>query len=209
MLLKRAVDCGAGIGRVTRGLLVRVAERVDVVEPVEEFAEVVRRLKHDNDGESSLREEDEANGDGGGGMRGGKVGEIFVCGLESWSPAPAPFPTKSTPTNPPSAGYDLIWAQWCLGHLRDTQLTTFLRLASLSLSPTTGHSYIVVKENISTDPDGRDMYDPVDSSVTRTEGKWMALFGEAGLRVERREVQGGFAEGLGLMPVVMWALRPE
>ncbi|KAL9616028.1 MAG: hypothetical protein Q9160_009054 [Pyrenula sp. 1 TL-2023] len=192
-LLKRAVDCGAGIGRVTRGLLARVAEKVDVVEPVEEFASVVRRHAHDEHN-SSLP-------DGS-----GKVGEIFVCGLEDWGPSPSAPRAHGKGSESGGEGYDLIWNQWCLGHLRDLPLTQYLSRASLALAP---GGFIVVKENISTDPMGRDMYDEVDSSVTRTEGKWEKVFGEAGLAVVRREVQGGFESGLGLMPVVMWALRPK
>lgn len=54
---------------------------------------------------------------------------------------------------------------------------------------------IVIKENISTDPGGRDMYDPVDSSVTRTEKKWEALFEGEGLEVVRGERARGFGDG--------------
>ena len=41
MKLRRAVDCGAGIGRITEGLLVKVADVVDVVEPVKSFTDQV------------------------------------------------------------------------------------------------------------------------------------------------------------------------
>lgn len=56
--LKRAVDCGAGIGRITTGLLVDVAEVVDVVEPVKSFTDKVK----------------DAEG----------VGSIYNVGLEAW-----------------------------------------------------------------------------------------------------------------------------
>ncbi len=36
-LLPRAVDCGAGIGRITQGLLAKVCDVVDLVEPVAQF----------------------------------------------------------------------------------------------------------------------------------------------------------------------------
>ncbi|KAK4555054.1 hypothetical protein LTR86_007820 [Recurvomyces mirabilis] len=58
--LKRVVDCGAGIGRITEGLLVGVAEVVDVVEPVEVFTEKVK-------GKSG-------------------VGVVYNVGLEAWFP---------------------------------------------------------------------------------------------------------------------------
>ncbi|KAK3631974.1 hypothetical protein LTR56_016567 [Elasticomyces elasticus] len=58
--LRRAADCGAGIGRITEGLLSQVAEVVDIVEPVESFTDAVK------------------------GKPG--VGEIFNVGLEAWHP---------------------------------------------------------------------------------------------------------------------------
>ena len=58
--LRRAVDCGAGIGRITEGLLVKVADVVDVVEPVKSFTDQVE------------------------GKTG--VGRIFNVGLEDWHP---------------------------------------------------------------------------------------------------------------------------
>lgn len=78
------------------------------------------------------------------------VGDIFNVGLESWAPS---YPD----------GYDLIWNQWCVGHLTDAQLVDYLRRCAQGLRA--GKGYIVVKENMSTS--GRDIFDDVDSSVTR------------------------------------------
>lgn len=58
--LSRAVDCGAGIGRITEGFLTNVAEVVDIVEPVVKFTDVVK------------------------GRPG--VGRVFNVGLEDWPP---------------------------------------------------------------------------------------------------------------------------
>lgn len=58
--LARAVDCGAGIGRITRGFLSKVADVVDIVEPVKSFTD---EIKSDP-----------------------CVGEIFNVGLEQWFP---------------------------------------------------------------------------------------------------------------------------
>lgn len=167
--------------------------------------------------------------------------------LESWTP------TRTPP-------YDLIWNQWCLGHLTDTQLTAYLRRLGPALAP---NGWIVVKENVlgdgsrrfpattntstcsfakratgaaaaaddedindndhdndnnndddaddADDDDGgpeQDLYDEVDSSVTRSAGKFELLFRRAGLRVVRTELQRGFGRGLGLYPVRMWGLQP-
>jgi protein N-terminal methyltransferase len=59
--LSRVVDCGAGIGRVTTGFLSKVAETVDIVEPVVSFTDQIKA------GEDN-------------------VGQIYNVGLESFFP---------------------------------------------------------------------------------------------------------------------------
>lgn len=58
--LERAADCGAGIGRVTRGFLSDVAEVVDIVEPVKSFTDEIKDEPY--------------------------VGSIYNLGLEQWKP---------------------------------------------------------------------------------------------------------------------------
>lgn len=173
---RRVVDCGAGIGRITSGLLVSVAEVVDVVEPIQKFADVIV--------DSELKRE-------------GRVGEVYVQGLEDWRPR--------------EGEYDIVWNQWCLGHLTDVQLVEYLQRAARALrrkGTEDGQlSWIMVKENLSTDAYGDDIFDQDDSSITRTDGKWKKCFADAGLIVVRSELQGGFPRGL--YPVKMYALRPE
>lgn len=77
------------IGRITEGLLLGNAEKVDIVEPIAKFSENLK------------------------GKAG--IGEIFNVGLKDWSPQESE-----------EFKYDLIWNQWCLGHLTDAQLTTYL-----------------------------------------------------------------------------------
>src|SRR5436190_6784647 len=96
--LQLGVDCGAGIGRVTEGFLCKVCDIVDIVEPVEKFATVVQDGKLNRDG---------------------KIGDIYVTGLENWTP---------------NKTYDLIWNQWCLGHLTDQQLVEYLVKCRSALS---------------------------------------------------------------------------
>ncbi len=166
--MSRGVDCGAGIGRVTAGFLSKVCEVVDVVEPIQKFAEVAKETK----------------------MAGrGRVGDIFVKGLEDWDP---------------NGQYDLIWNQWCLGHLTDKQLVAYLARCKKAV---VNGGWIVVKENMSTDRNGEDMFDEVDSSVTRTDGKFRKLFEEAGLKIIKTELQTGFPKGL--FPVRFYALQPD
>jgi protein N-terminal methyltransferase len=121
----------------------------------------------------------------------GRVGDVYVTGLQDWAP------TKT---------YDLVWNQWCVGHLTDSQLVSYFRRCGAALSP---GGWIVVKENLSTHRFGEDIFDEVDSSVTRSDYKFRDLFQEAGLYIVRAELQTGFPKGLGLYPVKMYALRPK
>ncbi|KAA8648198.1 hypothetical protein EYZ11_000574 [Aspergillus tanneri] len=168
--LKLAVDCGAGVGRVTEGFLSHVCEVTDVVEPVAKFTQVL----HDG----ALK-------------RSGVVGDIYTLGIESWNP---------------DKKYDLIWTQFCVGHLTDIQLLQYFIRCRGALTET---GIVVVKENMSTDPHGDDMYDDEDSSVTRTDEKFRSIFNEAGMTVITSELQLGFPKNFKLLPVRFYALRPK
>ncbi|KAL4939932.1 hypothetical protein BDV06DRAFT_213876 [Aspergillus oleicola] len=174
--LNLGVDCGAGVGRVTEGLLRDVCERVDAVEPVSKFADVIL-----------ARKEKEMNS-----RRPGVIGDVYIMGLENWVPEE-------------KKKYDLIWAQFCANYVTDEQLFTYLSRCREALSET---GFVVLKENISTDPQERDMFDEEDSSVTRTDGKFRDLMGKAGFMVLASEVQMGFPKEFNLLPVRFYALRP-
>ncbi|KZF26195.1 hypothetical protein L228DRAFT_242627 [Xylona heveae TC161] len=215
--LSRAVDCGAGIGRITHGFLSNVAQTVDVVEPVEKFTTEITSGKSF----AALREA-------------GKIGNVYNVGLEDWDPtvchrssssetvAPesqehgdGPQKKKQKTTDAPK--YDLIWNQWCVGHLTDEQLVAYLKRCAQALAP---GGWIIVKENNTTstkkvpnvkpkwieDEEEEDLYDEEDSSVTRSDGKFRAIFERAGLRLVKAELQSGFPRGL--FPVRFYALQP-
>lgn len=113
------------IGRVTEGLLSKVAEHVDAIEPIEKFCDVLKSKK-------------------------GVARNVFNMGLEDWQPTA-------------DLTYGLVWVQWCAVHLTDAQLVEFLQKCKRALVPDTG--LIVFKENNSSTSE--DIFDPVDSSVTR------------------------------------------
>jgi protein N-terminal methyltransferase len=161
--LKRAADCGAGIGRITTGFLSNIAETIDVIEPVKSFTDQVKDQAY--------------------------VGTIYNVGLEQWKP---------------EHKYDLIWNQWCVGQLTDAQLVAYLRSLPAFLTP---GGWIVVKENLATNPWGEDVYDETDSSVTRADEKFRRLFEEAGLRLLSTELQKGMPKEL--YPVRVYALQPK
>jgi len=106
-------------------------------------------------------------------------------------------------------GFDVIWCQWCLGHLSDVDLIAFFRRSHAALrDKEKGKSLIAVKENLCSDLDGggpRTVFDRQDSSLTRSDKAWKAIFGKAGLKLVREQVQQGLPEGL--YEVKMYALR--
>lgn len=174
------------IGRITQGLLLDIAKTVDVVEPIAKFTESLSQTLG--------------------------VGQIYNMGLEEWPPSTSTSTTSATTddsttpstTQTPQQKYNLIWLQWCVGHLTDTQLVDFLRRCrEVLVSSDSPASAIVVKENNTTT--AADLFDDLDSSVTRTDDKFRALFREAGLRLVRTELQNGLPKGL--YPVRMYALK--
>ena len=168
--LARGVDCGAGIGRITQGALMRVCNVVDIVEPIANFANEAKKACTDDADMSQ------------------QLGQVYVAGLQDW--------------HPQGIQYDLIWNQWCLGHLKNEALVEYLRQCKQVLAP---GGWIVAKENISPTVDD---YDDLDSSVPRTDATFLAVFEEAGLKVVRTELQHGLPKALGLFPVRSYALQP-
>ncbi|KAJ4247109.1 hypothetical protein NW762_013247 [Fusarium torreyae] len=164
----KILEGGAGIGRVTEGLLLKLADQVDVIEPLVKFT-------------------NELKGKPG-------VGNIFNVGLEDWQPTEGVI-------------YDLIWIQWCVGHLKDNELVEFLERCKIALEKE--HGLIFLKENLSIW--GEDKFDEVDGSVTREDEKFQQLFKRAGLRLVKSDLQRGFpvVKGSELLPVKMYALRPD
>ncbi|KLO83232.1 Uncharacterized protein LW93_14900 [Fusarium fujikuroi] len=160
--VSRALEGGAGIGRITKGLLLDVAETVDIIEPVAKFTAGLV----DTPG----------------------VGQIHNIGLQDWQLQ--------------DIQYDLIWTQWCAGQIPDVLLIQYLERCASALAPL---GIIVVKENLSTS--GEDTYDKVDSSVTRTDEGFRAIFEKAGLEIIQAELQKGFPKSL--LPVKMYALKPK
>lgn len=160
-----ALEGGAGVGRITEGLLVTLTDQVDVIEPVAKFTAALN------------------------GKRG--VRKILNIGLEEWQPAEGDR-------------YDLVWIQWCIGHLTDDQLVRFLERCKSVL---TDGGVIVLKENMSTI--GMDVFDDQDSSVTRQDETFRCLFKRAGLNLVKTELQKGFPKTseMQLLPVRMYALK--
>ncbi|KAL7803414.1 alpha-N-methyltransferase NTM1 [Trichoderma aethiopicum] len=165
--LSSALEGGAGIGRVTEGLLLPLADEVDVIEPVAKFTQELQ-------GKQGVR-------------------NVYNVGLQDWRPVDG-------------VTYDLVWTQWCVGHLTDAQLVEYLQRCQAALRP---GGLIVLKENLSTT--GADVFDELDSSVTREDTKFRKIFEDAGLHLVKTELQRGFPETaqMKLLPVRMYALKPK
>lgn len=171
---KRILEGGAGVGRITEGLLTELLVpeegKVDVIEPIAKFTDKLQGKKG--------------------------VGKVYVMGLEEWVPEVGGDQDK----------YDLVWTQWCVGHLTDEQLVEYLVRCKSALVPEDG--LIVIKEN--TTVLGNDEFDEEDSSVTRGEATFQKIFQKAGLKVVKAEFQKGFPQTrtMKLLPVRMYALKP-
>lgn len=169
----RALDCGAGVGRVTAGVLLRAVENVHLVEVSEHLLGQAR---------TQLA------------AHGARV-EYEQASLREFAPT--------------ADSYNLVWAQWVLGHLTDTDVVGLLSRCRAALRP---DGIVVVKDNTAAPSDcdqggGRYLLDIENAAVIRTHAHFRSIFKLAGLRLVRSEVQQNFPEDL--HPVRMYFLSPN
>ncbi|TDL24765.1 hypothetical protein BD410DRAFT_60326 [Rickenella mellea] len=213
----RAVDVGAGVGRVTSSVLLHLVQDVVLVEPVDNFVrEALAR--------ASATEH--LSGEWKGLLDKRKSVTVLQGTLQDFDPSKPITGSNATLLgrvgySPPDSehqaedesGFDVIWCQWCLGHLSDPDLVEFFLRARKSLRSAkkgTGdfEGLIIVKENTCSEkPPGTPTvrFDAQDSSLTRSDNAWKAAFREAGLTLLKEETQLGLTPGL--YPVKMYALR--
>ncbi|BAB09152.1 unnamed protein product [Arabidopsis thaliana] len=92
-----ALDCGSGIGRITKNLLIRYFNEVDLLEPVAQFLDAARENLASAGSETH------------------KATNFFCVPLQEFTPA--------------AGRYDVIWVQWCIGHLTDNDFVSFFNRA--------------------------------------------------------------------------------
>ncbi|KAL4590278.1 hypothetical protein LXL04_003205 [Taraxacum kok-saghyz] len=167
-----ALDCGSGIGRVTKNLLIRYFNEVDLLEPVSHFLEAAREnLAPEN---LSVSEEH-------------KAANFYCTPLQEFTP---------------DAGrYDVIWIQWCIGHLADDDFVSFFKRAKAGLKP---GGFFVLKENLAR---SGFVLDKEDKSLTRSDVYFKELFTQCGLNIYKLKDQKGFPDEL--FAVRMYALTTE
>lgn len=221
----RALDVGAGVGRVTSDTLLPLVSDVVLLEPVGPFVqEALRRAQasaqpstSDGSSSSSAAAEDRLRWPGLADQS--KSVTVLKGTLQDFDPL---NPHRVTfldrvgyqpprPADDIGAGFDIIWCQWCLGHLSDPDLVAFFKRSHAALKRDNARSLIVVKENLCPDLLGgkpQTVFDEQDSSLTRYEVKfslvlhsglivsrsdlaWKELFKQAGLKLIREKVQDG------------------
>ncbi|KAG1756717.1 alpha-N-methyltransferase NTM1 [Suillus paluster] len=194
----RALDVGAGVGRVTSDVLLPLVSDVVLLEPVEPFINEAR--SRGKASESGIEFNDS-------GYR------VLWKGIADRSKSVTFF--KGTPLDrvgylPPDgegdvdSKFDVIWCQWCLGHLKDDDLVDFLQRSKKALR--NAKSVVVVKENLCREQANEPMsiFDDQDSTFTRSDLAFKKIFEEAGLKIIREKIQHGLPQGL--YPVKMYAL---
>ena len=176
----RALDGGAGIGRVAKLLLAQFFDKIDLVEGN-------RRLLN-------TAPEFMAVLDGGTKRRNPHMGNLFCTTLQDFVPE--------------RGAYDCIWVQWVVIYLTDVDFVRFLRRCAEGLRP--GGLIVVKENVLgdTSTHRGRDfLLDDEDSSLTRSKPYMRHIFKEAGLRIFLEEQQQDWHPSM--LPVAMYALEPE
>ncbi|EPS73318.1 hypothetical protein M569_01434, partial [Genlisea aurea] len=167
-----ALDCGAGIGRVSKDLLIRYFHEVELVEPVVHFLDAARS----NLAPENLNAPWEH-----------KATNFFCEPLQEFTPQ--------------DQRYDVIWVQWCIGHLSDEDFVSFFKRAKVGLKP---GGFFILKENIAK---SGFVLDKQDKSITRSDLYFKQLFHRCGLHIYKMKDQRGFPDEL--FGVKMYALTTE
>ena len=172
----RAVDVGAGIGRVTADVLLHLIQDIVLVEPAQNFV---------NEAFAQARASEQGSGRWKGLKDASKSVTVLEGTLQDFDPARPISGSNAkllgrvgySPSgdSDDESGFDVIWCQWCLGHLSDIALVDFLRRCHKALrsrSSATGEidGVIVVKENTCSEHEAgvpRVVFDDADSSLTR------------------------------------------
>lgn len=162
----RALDVGAGIGRVSKNLLMHEFYIVDLLEQDSKFCEKAKENLTSS----------------------GRLGSIYNVGLQDFRDC--------------GVKYDVIWIQWVLIYLNDSDLVDFLRRISQMLNK---KGLIIVKENFTKGRD--DIFDEQDSSVTRALSKFKVIIKNSDLRIIKETKQTNFPKDL--FPVHILALKQK
>jgi protein N-terminal methyltransferase len=166
-----ALDCGAGVGRVTSTFLIEKFDEVDLVEPCRHFLDAAAA-------DALVRGDGRADGH--------RAKRFVAEPLESFVPE--------------RERYDVIWIQWCIGHLTDDDFVAFLRRCKDGLRE---NGVIVMKENNAA---SGFILDLEDSSITRSHEYLLHIIKRTGMRCLEHRLQTGFPPEL--FAVRMYVIVP-
>ncbi|KAG0707701.1 alpha-N-methyltransferase NTM1 [Suillus ampliporus] len=206
----KALDVGAGVGRVTSDVLLPLVSDVVLLEPVESFINEAR--SRGKASESGVEFNDSGYRVLWKGIADRSKSVTFIKGaLQTFDPAAPGTPLDRVGYLPPDGDgdvesrFDVIWCQWCLGHLKDDDLVDFLQRSKKALRDV--KSLIVVKENLCREQEDEPttVFDDQDSTFTRSDLAFKKIFQAAGLKIIQETIQHGLPHGL--YPVKMYALR--
>ena len=168
----RALDVGAGIGRVTQTVLLHLVSDVVLLEPVEKF---IQEAFQNCQASLDKKSHETPLSNRWKGISDKSKSVTFLQGaLQQFDPSHPERGVKRLGRlgyldQQEGTNFDVIWCQWCLGHLSDDELVAFFQRAKASLRPSCD-SHIVVKENLcrnESEGGPRTVYDAQDSSLTR------------------------------------------
>lgn len=169
------MDVGAGVGRVTCDVLLHLVSDVVLLEPVSQFIQEALQRCRSSAADPALPANIAWKG-----IANKTKSVTFIQGTLQAFDAAKPLISGGTRLDrvgfQPSeddleSGFDVVWCQWCLGHLSDPDLVEFFRKSRLALRESP-RSLIVVKENVCSnhsDGSARSSFDEEDSSLTRYE----------------------------------------
>ncbi|CAI9726801.1 N-terminal Xaa-Pro-Lys N-methyltransferase 1-like [Octopus vulgaris] len=146
----RALDCGAGIGRVTKHLLTPLFNHVDMLDLNQKF--LSRAETYLGDKKSKV--------------------DRYICNsLQDFVPEPG--------------RYNVIWCQWVLGYLSNSDFVSFLKRCKAAL---VSGGLIAIKENVTTEDR---VFDETDSCFTRPKSEFINIIKKSGMKVVKIEKQDG------------------
>jgi len=160
-----ALDCGAGIGRITSGMLLHIFSNVEMLDTVQAHLDQAQCFMGDE--------------------LYSRVSAQHCVGLEGFKPR--------------ECVYDVVWIQWVIIYLSDSDFISLLTRLKSSLKP---GGIIVIKDNVG--GEGCEL-DSEDSSVMRNNVQLEEIFRLAGVTILKNQLQIGFPQEL--QPVRFYALQ--
>lgn len=173
------LDVGAGIGRVSKGLLLPLFDVVDMLEQNEAYIRESQRYLQD--------------------AGGGRIERRLVCGMQDFR-AKGFTARDGLKWAEMEGRYDVVWIQWCIIYLTDVDFVSFFSECAKAIR---NDGVICVKDNVAR---RGFVVDKEDSSVMRSDKYLKHLFSQAGLKVVKEGRQVDFPREI--YPVRMYALRP-